>query len=163
MSRHHFDLVSHWRIAAPADRVWAVLTAVQAWPDWWPCVLSVQTLRPGGARGLGSVQRIEWATRLPYALVIEVEAIESVPPERLRGRSSGHLRGEGIWLLSEADHCTDVTYVWRVELTNPWMRCLTPLLAPLFRWNHESVMRAGGAGLARYLGTAPLASAHSVR
>jgi uncharacterized protein YndB with AHSA1/START domain len=163
MPKHHFDLVSHWRIAAPADRVWAALTAVPAWPDWWPGVRSVQTLRAGDAQGLGSVQRIRWATRLPYDLVIEIEAIECLPPERLRGRSSGQLQGEGIWLLSEAEQGTDVTYVWRVQLTRPWMRWLAPLLAPLFRWNHESVMRAGGAGLARHLATAPPASASRLR
>jgi hypothetical protein len=42
-------------------------------------------------------------------------------------------------------------YVWRVELARGWMRRLAPVLTPLFRWNHDGVMRAGGAGLARLL------------
>lgn len=152
---HHFDLVSHWRIGAPVERVWAALSRPEDWPAWWPYVRSVQTLRAGAADGAGSVRRIEWATRLPYALSIEVEVVEVRRPERLRARSRGQLSGEGIWLLQGAGESTDVTYVWRVRVERPWMRWLAPLLAPLFRWNHHAVMRSGGIGLARHL-EAPL-------
>lgn len=154
MPSRHFDLVSHWRIAAPVDRVWAALTQPESWPQWWPHVRSVQTLRAGDAEGLGSVRRIEWATRLPYRIVTEVEALESVRHQRLRARSGGSVRGEGLWLLQADDTaaaCTDLTYLWRVELTQPWMRRWAPLLAPVFRWNHDSVMRSGEQGLARHL------------
>ncbi len=161
MSANHFDLVSHWHIAAPVERVWAALIAPDSWPQWWPYVRSVRTLRKGDANGLGSVRRIEWATRLPYSIVIEVEAVESLRFERLRGRSRGQLRGEGIWLLRSEGQATDVTYVWRVELGKRWMRWLAPLLAPLFRWNHDGVMRAGGVGLARHLGAGEDAAAAS--
>lgn len=151
MPSTHFDLVSHWHIAAPVDRVWAALSDPESWPRWWPYVQAVRTLRAGDARGVGSIRRIHWATRLPYRIVIEVEAIEALRHERLRGRSRGQLEGEGLWLLRAEGGRTDVTYVWRVELAKPWMRWLAPLLAPVFRWNHDAVMRAGGAGLARYL------------
>ena len=86
-------------------------------------------------------------------ITIDVESVEALRHNRIRGRSRGHLRGEGIWLLRTDGPFTDVTYVWRVELDKPWMRWLAPLLAPVFRWNHDSVMRAGGAGLARHLAT----------
>ena len=152
MPAQHFDLVSHWHIAAPVERVWAALADPESWPVWWPYVRSVRTLRQGDADGLGSVRRIEWATRLLYKIVIEVEAVESLRLERLRGRSSGHLRSQGIWLLRSEHGCTAVTYLWRVELGKGWMRWLAPVLAPLFRWNHDAVMRAGGIGLAHHLG-----------
>lgn len=152
MPSTHFDLVSHWRIDAPVERVWAALTEPETWPRWWPYVRSVRLLKVGRADGVGSVRRIEWATRLPYELVVDVEAIESLKHERLRGRSRGQLRGEGLWLLRSDGGSTDVTYVWRVELVQPWMRWLAPLLAPVFRWNHRGVMKAGGLGLARHLG-----------
>jgi hypothetical protein len=151
MPSTHFDLVSQWRIEAPVERVWAALTDPASWPQWWPYVLGVQTLREGGADGVGSVRRIDWATRLPYRLLIEVEAVESVRLQRLRARSRGQLDGEGLWLLRAADGCTDVTYVWRVRVVKRWMRWLAPLLAPVFRWNHDAVMRAGEGGLRRYL------------
>jgi carbon monoxide dehydrogenase subunit G len=148
---HHFDLVSHWHLNSPVERVWSALIDPDNWPGWWPYVRSVKTLRTGDADGVGSVRRMEWSTRLPYAIVIEVEAVESVKHERLRGRSRGQLNGEGIWLLRSEGGGTAVTYLWRVELTKPWMRWLAPLLAPLFRWNHDGVMRSGSQGLARYL------------
>jgi uncharacterized protein YndB with AHSA1/START domain len=149
----HFDLVSHWRLQAPVERVWAALADTAGWPVWWPYVQQVQTLRDGGTDGLGSVRRIDWSTRLPYRIVIEVEAIESVRHQRLRGRSRGQLDGEGLWLLRAEDGFTDVTYVWRVRLVKRWMRWLAPLLTPLFRWNHDGVMRAGESGLRRHLET----------
>ncbi|MBS0461381.1 MAG: SRPBCC family protein [Proteobacteria bacterium] len=151
MSCDHFDLVSHWRIHAPVDRVWEALTNPAAWPHWWPYVRAVHTLREGGADGVGTLRRIDWATRLPYRIVIEVESIECVRHRRLRGRAHGQLDGEGVWLLRDEPGFTDVTYVWRVRLQRRWMRWLSPLLAPMFRWNHDGVMRSGEAGLRRYL------------
>lgn len=147
----HFDLVSHWRLRAPVEQVWAVLTDPESWPLWWPYVRSVQTLKEGDGDGVGSVRRIDWSTRLPYRITIEVEAVESVRHQRLRGRSRGQLDGEGLWLLREEDGYTDVTYVWRVRLVKPWMRWMAPLLASVFRWNHDGVMRAGEEGLTRWL------------
>jgi hypothetical protein len=155
MPSTHFDLISHWRIPAPVDRVWAALTEPEGWPQWWSYVRAVRTLRPGDAGGVGSVRRIRWSTRLPYEIDIEVEAVEALRHQRLRGRARGQLCGEGIWLLRAAGALTDVTYVWRVELARPWMRWLAPLLAPVFRWNHDGVMRAGEAGLKRHLAGRP--------
>ena len=63
--------------ATPVGRVWATLTEPESWPRWWPYVRSVQTQRRGDASGIGSVRRIHWGTRLPYDIVIEVEARES--------------------------------------------------------------------------------------
>lgn len=159
----HFDLVSHWQLAAPPPRVWAALSRPEQWPAWWPYVRRVQTLAEGQPGGVGRVRRIEWATRLPYRLCLDVEATEVLPGERLRGRSRGTLDGEGLWLLQPLDGGTLVTYLWRVRLDRAWMRWAAPLLAPLFRWNHEAVMRAGGRGLALWLaqGSAPAGAALS--
>ncbi|GAB4112642.1 MAG: SRPBCC family protein [Tibeticola sp.] len=151
MPASHFDLVSHWHIPAPVDRVWAAITDPESWPRWWPYVRQVQALREGDATGIGCIRRIDWSTRLPYRIVVEVEVIESVRMERLRARSRGQLEGEGLWLLRAAGGHTDVTYVWRVRLLQPWMRWLAPVLAPVFRWNHDGVMGAGEAGLRRHL------------
>jgi hypothetical protein len=99
-------------------------------------------------------QRASWPTTYSAASAYETTAANP-SHERLRARSRGQLCGEGIWLLRAAGDLTDVTYVWRVELSSPWMRWLAPLLAPLFRWNHAGVMRAGEAGLTRYLAGPP--------
>lgn len=151
----HFDLVTHWHLDARPMRVWDALADTERWPEWWPNVREVRTLRAGGADGVGRVRRLHWSTRLPYRLVIDVEALEVRPPERLRARSQGALQGEGLWLLEPHGDGTLVTYLWRVDVTRPWMRRLAPVLAPAFRWNHHAVMRRGETGLARYLAAAP--------
>jgi hypothetical protein len=50
-----------------------------------------------------------------------------------------------------------VRYEWVVTTGKRWMTALAPLLAPVFRWNHDQVMAAGGRGLARHLGVTLLA------
>jgi hypothetical protein len=155
MPAHHVDLVSHWHIAAPAGPVWAALADTGRWPQWWPQVSSARTLRDGRADGVGSVRRLQWRTGLPQCTVIDVETVEALPGERLRVQSHGRLPGESIWLLRSDGGSTDVTCLWRVELGRGWRRWLAALLAPLFRWHHAAVMRAGAAGLGRHLGAPP--------
>lgn len=158
-SAAHFDLVSHWRLNAPIERVWACIVESEHWPRWWPGIVSVRRLQPGNERGVGRVQEFTLRSGLGYRLHLALEVTEIVRCERLRARANGTLAGEGIWLLKQAEpeaggH-TDVTFVWRVTLPPGILRQMSPLLAPLFRWNHKRVMRAGRLGLIGYLGTAP--------
>ena len=46
-----------------------------------------------------------------------------------------------------------VRYDWDVSTTRRWMNVLAPLARPLFEINHHAIMRWGGEGLARLLGT----------
>jgi hypothetical protein len=151
MRASHVDFASHWHIGAPLQQVWAALSDPPAWPRWWPYVREVQTLRRGDPTGVGTVWHIVWATRLPVRIVIDAEVVEAVRYERLRARSRGPLCGEGIWLLRDERGCTGVTHVWRVEFAAPWLRWLSPLLAPVLRRIHHGVMRTGCAGLQRHL------------
>ncbi len=151
MSSRFFELVSDWHLGAPVEQVWAALHAAEDWPRWWPYVHEVRPLQAGDARGLGAVRRFRWGSRLPYGLAFDVEVVEVQRPHRLRGRARGELEGDGLWELWPEGGGTHVRYTWRVELARPWMRWLAPLMAPVFRWNHDGVMRAGGEGLARHL------------
>lgn len=154
-----FQLVSHWHVDAPIDRVWAALKATEAWPTWWPYVKSVQELHPGDAEGLGAVRHIAWSSRLPYGVAFDVEVVEIERPRRMRARASGQLDGMGTWELTPEGETTRVRYIWCVDLGSRWMRLVAPLAAPVFRWNHDGVMRAGAQGLARHL-KARLLDAH---
>jgi uncharacterized protein YndB with AHSA1/START domain len=147
-----FHLVSRWHLAAPIERVWTALTTPRDWPLWWPYVRSVEELAPGDTGGLHARHRIAWSSRLPYGLAFEVETVELRRPHRLRARASGELEGSGLWELQPESDTTRVRYTWDVELATAWMRLVAPLAAPVFRWNHDGVMRSGAQGLARHLG-----------
>ena len=147
----HVDLVSQWTIPAPLERVWGAIVDAERWPQWWPGVAAVRTVRAGGAGGEGAIRRIEWSSRFGRAVVADVEAIELKPNELLRSRCRGPCDGEGLWLLRSEGGRTLVTCVWRVKLGRGWMRFLVPLIAPLLRWNHRAVMCAGERGLVRHL------------
>ena len=77
--------------------------------------------------------------------------MEVVRYERIRALARGQLNGQGVWDLSPDESSTRVRYTWTVSLGQPWMRRLRFVAAPIFRWNHNAVMRAGAVGLARHL------------
>jgi uncharacterized protein YndB with AHSA1/START domain len=153
-----FELVTDWHIAASIDAVWQALNHPDYWPRWWPYVRAVEKLRAGDAEGVGSIYRIEWTSKLPYEFTFEAETVEVVRYERIRAVARGQLNGQGVWTVSPDESSTRVRYTWTVNLVAPWMRRLRPLAAPIFRWNHNAVMRAGGVGLARYLNAQLLSS-----
>lgn len=148
-----FRLITDWHLAADIDAVWQALHHPDYWPRWWQYVRSVEKLRAGDADGVGSTYRIDWTSRLPYDIAFDVETVEVVRYERIRGVARGELNGQGLWEFSPDENSTRVRYTWSVNLVKPWMRRLKPIAAPLFRWNHNAVMRAGEAGLARHLNT----------
>jgi hypothetical protein len=71
----------------------------------------------------------------------------------MEGDAVGELEGTGIWRLFEQNGVTAVVYDWDVATTKRWMQLLAPVARPVFEYNHDVVMRWGGEGLARRLGT----------
>ena len=150
-----FTYVTEWRLDAPINQVWDALTDVENWPAWWPHVRSVRTLHPGAPGGLGSVRRLRWSSRLPYGFSLDVETTSMRAPTHLVGRATGDMAGTGTWELACAGAGTRVRYTWTLDLNTRWMRLAAPFMAPVFRWNHEGVMRSGGRGLAAHLAQRP--------
>jgi uncharacterized protein YndB with AHSA1/START domain len=147
----HLEYVTDWHLDAAPAAVWAALTDVESWPRWWRYVRRVDTLEEGDATGLGARHRIAWASRLPYGLTLQVECLGVRRQRLLHGRASGDLEGTGTWTLRAQGTGTAVRYVWQVRPNRRWMRWAAPLMAPVFRWNHDGVMRAGLEGLRRHL------------
>jgi hypothetical protein len=44
-----------------------------------------------------------------------------------------------------------VRYYWDVAPERAWMRLLSPMLRPVFVWNHRSMMRNAGLAFSRML------------
>ena len=160
MAEYHF--VSIWQINAPIERVWEEIHHAERWPSWWKYVAGVDELEPGAADGTGKRMRLLFRTRLPYTLGFDVRVTRVHPPSELVAEATGELAGTCRWTLTPADGGTLVRYNWDIRTTRRWMNLLAPVARPVFRWNHDELMRAGGQSLARLAGRGPDAAGHAV-
>jgi uncharacterized protein YndB with AHSA1/START domain len=162
--RREYRFLTTWLLASPREPVYELIWDSAGWPDWWPGVIEAAELEPGdSATGLGRRGRYEWRSTIPYPVRFEVVTTRVEPPHLLEGAASGGLEGTGRWRLFEADggpgdSLTAVTYEWNVCTPKLWMNLLAPVAAPVFRWNHDRIMSAGGRGLAQRLATRLVAS-----
>jgi hypothetical protein len=154
-----YAFLTAWRVAAPREAVFEVLHASERWPEWWDGVESVEKLEDGDPEGRGSLGRYMWRSAMRYRLGFEMRITNVDRPRQLDGAAVGELTGTGVWRLYEDDGGTAVLFEWRVRTTRWWMNALAPLAGPVFRWNHDRLMRAGGRGLARRLGAELLSGA----
>jgi len=149
-----YSFLTTWCVAAPLERVWEVLADAPRYPEWWKGVRKVKVLEPGedGDRGVGTLYRMEWRSRLPYSLEFDSRVTRMQAPHLLEGQASGELAGVGVWRLYEGAAGTAIVNSWDVSTTRAWMNAVGPLARPIFAWNHDYVMRQGAVGLAAKLG-----------
>jgi carbon monoxide dehydrogenase subunit G len=148
MSR--YALTSQWHVDAPIDAVWNVLQDVAGWRRWWSYVLEVEELERGGPGGIGAVHRLTWGTTFPYLLTFTMRRTVSQRPQLMESIFEGDLHGVGRWTLTPHGNATEVSHDWDVTTPGTWMSMMSPLLGPMFRWNHGLVMADGAQGLARH-------------
>jgi hypothetical protein len=137
MSSSEYHFVSHWRIRGPVRLVYDILKDGENYCQWW---------RPAYVRtdafGTKKVRALVRA-RLPYTLDFTTELVREDPPHEIEIRASGELAGRGLWRLNENSGDVAVTFYWDVHAEKPWVKLLSPVLKPLFRWNHDWVMKTG--------------------
>jgi len=155
-----FQFVTVWRIEAPLPRVCDAVSRCLYWPDWWRGVESVEEFDPGDEEGIGSLRRFTWRGRLPYRLTFDVRVTRIVPLTMLEGHASGEVEGIGRWRFSSEGDVTVVCYEWQIRTRRLWMNLIAPLARPLFKWNHDQVMRQGAEGMARLLNARLVSLAH---
>lgn len=114
-------------------------------------------LEEGDEEGRGSLGRYKWRSAIGYRLEFDMRITRVDRPHRMDGEAVGELSGFGRWLLYEEAGETAVLFEWDVQTTRWWMNALAPLARPVFKWNHDWVMRRGGEGLAERLGVELLA------
>jgi uncharacterized protein YndB with AHSA1/START domain len=147
-----YEFTTEWTIPAPPERVWTELMDPERWPQWWPGVVLVETMRAGEQNGLGAVRRYTFRSRLPYRLTFTMETTRVEPHQIIEGRATGELEGHGCWRLYPAGPGTRVLYDWHVAVTKPWLKRLDPVARRLFEWNHDVVMESGRRGLIGRIG-----------
>jgi quercetin dioxygenase-like cupin family protein/uncharacterized protein YndB with AHSA1/START domain len=153
--------VDEWDVAAPPGAVFDALADARTYPRWWtPVYIDVDA---EGPPALGKVSSQHFKGRLPYHLHTRSTITRLEPPFVVEGDVEGDLRGRGLWTLSEIPGGTHVRFDWRVFADRTLLRTLTPVLRPLFRWNHNWAIARAIEGLEPYArGTAQAASAETV-
>jgi len=153
----HYSFATIWRIPAPLPPVWEAIFTVDQWPTWWKSLEKAILLEPSKrSDGVGALRRLTFKGRLPYRMTFETRVTKVNLFARMESQVTGECEGTGIWTLalekeSPQGRLTVVRYDWNVRTTKPWMNLTAPLAWPLFRWNHDEVMRQGGEGLTRHL------------
>lgn len=107
-------------IAAPLDKVWAVLAEVGRYPQWWPPSLGIRVVS-GGADLLGTELEMRPSGGRPFRC--RVEAAER--PRRIRMRYlGGFIEGFGEWRLEPLGAQTRVSYRLEVQAHGWLVVCL---------------------------------------
>ena len=151
-----YAFVTTWRLEAPIEDVFALIHDSLEWPDWWAAVSAVSEVATSpGPSGVGNVRRYTFRGALPYSLSFDLEVTRVERPNLLAGEASGELEGTGVWTLDELAGATIVRYDWTVRTTRWWMNLLAPIAGPIFRANHDRVMRSGLEGIQHRLGVTP--------
>jgi uncharacterized protein YndB with AHSA1/START domain/mannose-6-phosphate isomerase-like protein (cupin superfamily) len=153
--------VDEWDVAAPPQAVFDALADARTYPRWWtPVYIDVDA---DGPPTLGKVSSQHFKGRLPYHLHTRSTITRLEPPHVVEGDVEGDLRGRGLWTLTEIPGGTHVRFDWRVFADRKLLRTLTPVLRPLFRWNHNWAIARAIEGLEPYArAAAQSASAETV-
>jgi uncharacterized protein YndB with AHSA1/START domain len=146
-----YAFVTKWQIRAPVERVWDAIYESTEWPHWWKGAVDVHVLQKGDEDGLNEVRSYTWKSVLPYKLSFQMKLTQKHPPKYMRGEAVGELEGLGEWFLEQHEDITHVQYNWDVFTNKKWMNHLSFILKPLFKYNHNIVMRRGARGLAKKL------------
>ena len=148
---HEYHFFDRWLIPAPIEQVWDSITQTEHYTQWWGKVYDeVEKLSEGDADGVGAKTRVVVHGPLPYKLGFVVESVRIEKPYVLEVRSQGDLIGTGVWRLRSVSGGTEVSYDWRPKAEFPLVRLLSPLLKPLFHYNHDWCMQQGEIGLRKW-------------
>ncbi len=153
-----YTFLTTWLLDAGRERVWDAIWESQRWPEWWRGVEEAVELAEGDESGVGRRGRYVWRSRLPYPVRFQIRTTRVERPHLLEGEATGELVGTGRWRLFDQGGVTAVLYEWNVSTTKAWMNRVAPVARPVFKWNHDWVMRKGGVGIARLLGARLLAA-----
>ena len=138
---NEYVFIDEWDVGAPQEAVFDALADARTYPEWWrPVYISVEA---DGPPQVGRVSHQEFKGRLPYHLNTRSAIVRMDRPREFEVSVEGDLTGHGVWTLTPVDDRVHIRFDWRVFADRPVLRVLTPVLRPLFRWNHNwSIQRA---------------------
>jgi uncharacterized protein YndB with AHSA1/START domain len=143
-----YVFIDEWDVDAPQEAVFDALADARTYPEWWrPVYIAVEADCPPD---VGCVSRQEFKGRLPYHLKTRSEIVRLERPHEFEVSVVGDLTGKGTWSLTPSDGGVHIHFDWRVIADRPLLRILTPVLRPLFRWNHNWSIKRAIEGLEPY-------------
>jgi uncharacterized protein YndB with AHSA1/START domain len=143
-----YVFVDEWDVAAPPEAVFAAIADARTYPEWWrPVYLDVDA---DGPAELGKESRQHFKGRLPYHLHTRSRVVALDPPRTVTADVDGDLRGRGTWTLTPTATGTHVRFDWQVHADRKLLKALTPVLRPVFRWNHNWAIARAMEGLEPY-------------
>lgn len=147
-----YNLLTVWKFDAPLEKVYNTVRDTDYYHLWWKGQSKVETLHQGDALGVGAVKKFRTRSMMPYSLNYTGTVQYVEPFVKVVGTTTGELEGTGTWIFEQTNGITTVEYYWIVKTNSVLMNFLTPIMRPVFEWNHDVVMRWGAEGLAKYLG-----------
>lgn len=154
MPSNAYTFVEHWTIPdfSPQE-VYEVLADARLLPAWWKGVYLSTVPLDGPWTGPRVGQRFRAAARgfLPYRLHFVLESTALEPGRVVAVGIQGDLNGTWRATLSAHDGGTRVDIEEQVIAAKPLIRVFSPVLKPLFAWNHYWTTPRGEAGLKAYL------------
>ena len=155
MWSNEYHFVTRWRVRGTVAEVSTILGDATGLSRWWPSVyLDVQVLEPSDERGIGKVVALHTRGWLPYTLRWQFR-VTDVRPDGYSLEAGGDFVGRGVWRFEQRGSPERpwvlLTYDWRIRADKPLLRLFSPVLRPLFAWNHRWAMRQGERSLRREL------------
>jgi uncharacterized protein YndB with AHSA1/START domain len=143
-----YAFLDEWDVDAPQAAVFHALADSTTYPDWWKPVY-IEVTAEGEPR-VGQVAEHHFKGRLPYTLKTSSTIVRIDAPDELEVEVVGDLTGKGVWTLTPRDGKVHVHFDWRVIADRPLLRYLSPVLRPVFRWNHNWSVKRAIEGLEPY-------------
>jgi carbon monoxide dehydrogenase subunit G len=109
-------IVERTVIEAPVDRVWAVVSDVEAQADW---MADVAWIRRREGDGLGAVFEVRTKVLGVPATTDVIRLTAWEPPHRLAVVHEGFVRGSGEWRLRPSVDGARTLFEWEETLTMP--------------------------------------------
>ena len=145
---NEYVFIDEWDVDAPQEAVFNALVDARTYPEWWkPVYIEVDA---DGPPEPGCVSKQEFKGRLPYHLNTTSEVKRMDAPNEFEVEVVGDLTGRGVWTLTPRDGKVHVHFDWRVIADRALLRYLTPVLRPVFRWNHNWSIKRAIEGLEPY-------------
>lgn len=141
MNLNFYRFRTRWDVDAPLSDVYAVLEAMDHYPEWWREVRAAERLAD-------DKYRLQTRSLLPYDLNFIGTEWERDPTAGILSiRMEGDLEGFSRWTLLPNGSMTTVTFDEEVVANKPLLRRLSVVGRPAFKWNHALMMRHCRAGL----------------